>query len=174
MSGGIYIDKPFQFNLKCVLFAFAIIALYVTSTRSGASREKANQSSTNYYMLPFIFILSYVALSWYDHMYDCSDKLYSGLYGPSAPFDSPFKPQVPKILESIENQEEHYRRNLYLMHAFAIAPIFLFVSWKLWSIESEKGLSGNPGIPALAFSIALFGFGYHSFRFFYPRPVECD
>ena len=60
MAGGIFVDQPFHPNPKCLLFSAVIMALYWFSS-----------STKNTLMLPVIFVVSYVAMAWYDYYYDC-------------------------------------------------------------------------------------------------------
>jgi hypothetical protein len=71
MSGGISNEQPFRLNMKCLIFSSIMIGLYFIIS-----------SNPMYIMIPIIFIISYVAMAWYDVQYSCSDKLYSGIEGP--------------------------------------------------------------------------------------------
>uniref|UniRef100_A0A6C0JDX9 Uncharacterized protein n=1 Tax=viral metagenome TaxID=1070528 RepID=A0A6C0JDX9_9ZZZZ len=153
MAGGIFIDKPFSFNIKCVIFAVIVILFYWLIS-----------ANTVYLMFPVIFIISYVSMAWYDFKYDCNDKLYSGIYSPISTTNSIFKPQLRKIQtsRSVKDQEEIYLRNVYILHAVAIAPLFIFTSWRSYKKTGE-------GIFLVSFMVALIAEIYHSYRFFNPR-----
>lgn len=80
MSGGIYEGRPFAFNLKCIVFTAAAAGGYWYLP------------PRQWWVLAMLLWLPYVSLAWYDHTYDCSDKM-----GPTVvPFGRllflPFKP----------------------------------------------------------------------------------
>lgn len=70
MAGGIYVNRPFSFKIKCIIFAFTMIALYWLTARFSNKKP-------NFLLFPLIFIIAYVAMAWYDLAYNCSDQLYS-------------------------------------------------------------------------------------------------
>lgn len=81
MSGGLYEGRPFSFNLKCIVFTAVVAGGYWWLP------------PRTWWALALLLWLPYVAMAWYDHTYDCRDKL-----GPTAvPFGRwlflPFKPQ---------------------------------------------------------------------------------
>jgi hypothetical protein len=81
MAGGIFPGAPFTFNIKCVIFSVALAGGYWFAP------------AKNYFVLFFLLWFPYLAMAWYDYMYDCRDKL-----GPTiVPFGRyiwlPFKPQ---------------------------------------------------------------------------------
>lgn len=65
MSGGIYVNKPFALNMKCVIFGVILIASYFMTS-----------CDPNYFIPFLIFIVAYIAMAWYDYMYDCKINLY--------------------------------------------------------------------------------------------------
>lgn len=80
MAGGIFPGAPFKFNIKCVIFSAALAGGYWFLP------------SKNYFVLFFLLWFPYIAMAWYDYMYDCQNKL-----GPTiVPFGRymwlPFKP----------------------------------------------------------------------------------
>ena len=141
MAGGIFIDQPFSFNMKCVVFGLVLALLYWFLPRR------------NYIILFFIFILSYIILAWYDHFYECKyDKLYSGynIIGPAV-IDSIFKPQP--IRNELKDQEKIYLRNVYIFHTFIIAPFLIYVGYK------NKG-----NIFKIILILGIIALLYHGFR----------
>lgn len=156
---GIYTTNTFEFNLKCVIFGIVMILFYWISTLS----EKPN-----YLFFPLIFIVAYIAMAWYDYMYDCSKKLLSGNIGITSPLDSIFKPQYRNInIENVNaspNQEQIYRRNIYIFHAFIAMPLIMFVSYQAYQNDTRYRF-----IYSTVFAIALLGFLYHFMRLFFPR-----
>lgn len=80
MAGGIFPGAPFKFNIKCVVF---------TALLSGGYWFLPHR---NLFVLFFLLWFPYIAMAWYDYMYECRNKL-----GPTiVPFGRymwlPFKP----------------------------------------------------------------------------------
>jgi hypothetical protein len=143
MSGGIFVNRPFSFNLKCIVFGFALVIGYWA----------AAGPRVNFWLFPLIFILAYVAMAWYDEFYNCSDRLRSGRYGV---VDSIFKPQLREVGldDSADDQAYLYKHNMHMFHAFVAMPLIMYVTY------------GRGGAAALAFGLALLGFAYHLFALF--------
>lgn len=168
-KGGIYVNTAAQFNTKCVIFASLLCLGYWFTPQQ-----------KNIYLLPAIFTVAYVAMAWYDELYDCKDKLYSGSrsWG-AAILDSIFKPQLrqmrdttkdsqhsqhsepPKGKHLVSNQEAIYRRYTYLFHVLVMAPLFILVGY----YKYDKLYA-----PLLWFTI--LGMVYHIYRSFVPRPEQ--
>ena len=126
MAGGIYVDRPFYFNPKCVLFSgILMLGYWFLPIR-------------NIFILPLLFIISYIALAWYDHYYECNTPLFSGSgYGISV-IDSIFKPRrqyihntntpaPPAKLINISEQNRIFKRNVYLFHLIIVTPLLLYI-----------------------------------------------
>jgi hypothetical protein len=139
MSGGIFINRPFSFNLKCIVFGFALVIGYWA----------ASGPRVNFWLFPLIFILAYVTMAWYDELYNCDDRLRSGYYG----LDSIFKPELrdSNLPDSATDQVYLYKRNMHIFHALIAMPLFMYVTY------------GRGGIASLAFGLAFLGFTYHLF-----------
>lgn len=80
MAGGIFPGAPFTFNIKCVIFSATLASGYWFLPPK------------NLWVLFFLLWFPYLAMAWYDYMYDCRNKL-----GPTIiPFGRyiwlPFKP----------------------------------------------------------------------------------
>ena len=146
MAGGIFVNRPFSFNLKCIVFGFALVMGYWA----------AAGPRVNFWLFPLIFILAYVAMAWYDELYNCNARLRSGRYGVVAVADSIFKPQLrgTGLDESADDQAYLYKRNMHMFHAFIAMPLFMYVTY------------GRGGAAALAFGLALLGFVYHLLALF--------
>ncbi len=122
MAGGIFTDRPFEANPKCIVIAATAAAAYWWLPHGNAL------------LLPVIFIVVYILLAWYDYLYNCDTKLYSGQYGPVSWIDSIFKPQRlddgdtnPRLL-SPDAQVRHKLMMTYAFHLFAVAPVLLYVA----------------------------------------------
>lgn len=160
MVNGRYTNKPFEFNIKCVIFASAMIMVYWIASKS---------KKTNYWLFPVIFFASYIAMAWYDYMYNCSSKLKSGT-STLAGMDSIFKPKTfegsavgsnaPGTVGNAIDQEAEYKKNVYAFHFFIAMPLFIYVSYVLYAEGDEK--YEEPALIALVLSGA--GLLYHGYR----------
>jgi hypothetical protein len=118
MSGGVGTRRPFEFNVKCVVFTALVAATWKYLPRDG--------------LWPWLLVLwwPYVAMAWYDELYDCADKL-----GPTAlPFGRtvflPFKPpgykrryrELPPDAKAVMDRVDH---------VFAWMAISGVVAWAL-------------------------------------------
>jgi hypothetical protein len=81
MAGGIFPGKPFNWNIKCVIFTLVIASGYWYLPYR------------NTWVLVFLLWLPYVALAWYDYSYDCKDKLQPTLIPYGRTIFLPFKPK---------------------------------------------------------------------------------
>ena len=154
MAGGIFVDQPFHPNPKCLFFSAIIIAIYWFSP-----------AKKNAFLIPVIFVVSYVAMAWYDYMYHCDIIMYSGKnLGPNT-LDAIFKPQRRNEKHDkknlSKNQEKEYLKRVYLFHIIAISPILIYMGY--YGTKSPKRLY------PLLLSLGLISIVYHGFRFFYPR-----
>ncbi len=158
---GPYTKAATHPNMKCIIFSGVMMAAYWFLP-----------AKKNVFLLPLIFVFSYVAMGWYDQIYKCDRKLYTG----SSPdlgtiLDSIFKPQKLnkdelskadlELLLPPEEQQKVYLRNVYLFHLVAVVPLLLYI-----------GYNGNKSDPR-SFG-ALLGIGilagmYHSMRLINPR-----
>lgn len=116
MAGGVYTGRPFSFNVKCILFTAAVAGGYWWLP------------ARSLWVLAVLLWLPYVAMAWYDHLYDCSDKM-----GPTiVPFGRwlflPFKPQgyEDEYHKMAQNQIDSMRR---LDHVLGWTLVVLLVVW---------------------------------------------
>lgn len=63
MAGGIFPGKPFEFNIKCIVFTLVLVLGYWYAPPK------------NKWILAFLIWFPYIALAWYDYSYDCKNKL---------------------------------------------------------------------------------------------------
>lgn len=142
MAGGIFTDRPFHLNAKCVVFSFYSSLLYA----AGGGRRGA--------VIAAIFVVSYILLAWYDYMYDCNDHMMSGT---SIGSTAIFKPQYREIPEA----EQLYLRKVYFFHALLVAPLLMYVGLSGEKIsKTMASLVGGTGVLALV---------YHGIRLKVPR-----
>lgn len=84
MSGGLYPGNPFAFNVKCIVFTAAIAGGYWFLPPRA------------WWALALLLWLPYVAMAWYDHWYDCNDKLRPTVVPFGRTLFLPFKPEPYK------------------------------------------------------------------------------
>jgi hypothetical protein len=147
------------FNPKCIAFAITMIALYWILPKR------------NPWLLPLIFFGAYIAMGWYDHLYNCGDRFKSnpgsGIGGSFSAFAKP--PVMSKGEETSNNvkyQQQEYSRSVNKFHVFFVAPLLLAIA-----IFGKK--MPKPFWVAV-FILALLAGAYHSFRFFNPRISTID
>ena len=154
MAGGIFVDQPYHPNPKCLLFSAMIMGIYWFSP-----------ATKNSFLLPVIFVVSYVAMAWYDYKYNCDTLMYSGTgIGPNT-IDAIFKPQLRNKKHDkknlSKNQEQEYLKRVYLFHVLAVSPILLYVGY--------YGIKSNKKMYPIILSLGLMSVVYHGFRLFNPR-----
>ena len=71
---------PFSLNVKCIIFTAVLAAGYWFAPHK------------NLWVLAFLIWFPYIALAWYDYMYDCRDKLKPTLVPFGREIWLPFKP----------------------------------------------------------------------------------
>jgi hypothetical protein len=165
MAGGIFVDQPFYFNPKCVVFGIFLMGSYWFLPYR------------NPFLLPVIFAVGYMIMAWYDYLYNCDLQMYSGssplgmatidAWGkPQRRTKGNLEPSAGKIKLGptgilTENQERAYKKKIYALHAFVIAPILFYVGW--------NGAKSNSHVWALLGAMAMLAAFYHVMRLIYPR-----
>lgn len=158
---GPYTKSPVHNNTKCIIFSCIMIALYWFLP-----------ADKNIYLLPLIFIYSYVAMGWYDQVYKCDTRLFIGSnIGMGSILDSIFKPQkikvsdiskeeVKKLLPK-EEQQKIYLRNVYLFHFLIIFPLLTYIGY--------QGKNTNPKAYGALLGVGILAGIYHGGRLINPR-----
>ena len=80
MAGGLFGERPFAFNVKCVVFTAAVAGGYWWLPRR------------RLWVLAVLLWLPYVAMAWYDYAYGCRDKMQPTLFPFGRYVFLPFKP----------------------------------------------------------------------------------
>ena len=93
MAGGLGIltaNQDFALNPKCLAVSSALVGAYfILPCRCDANKARVWGTAA------LIASASYVGLAWYDHFYDCEDKMKSGALRPLyAPFKPPVNPRT--------------------------------------------------------------------------------
>ena len=80
MAGGLYPGRPFSFNIKCIVFTAALAGGYWFLP------------PRRWWALALLLWAPYVAMAWYDELYDCSNKMEPTLVPFGRYLFLPFKP----------------------------------------------------------------------------------
>lgn len=183
--GGIFTNRPFVLNIKCVIIS-ALLAIFYWFL-----------PSKNLVVTIFIIFFSYLAISWYDYFYSCSSRMYSRSFAPLGALFKPqhrYDPRHPEDIGSIvddelqedlvENQEDAYLRGVYMAHTTIIAPLVIICGLKGIKLTDSIGTRNKilnivPAKKTWAFVYSMLtGFGllaiiYHANRWHTPRETDC-
>ena len=153
MSGGLFPGYPFTLNIKCIIFSLIIMLIYTFQPP-----KLALAPSMFVYFL--IFVVSYVALAWYDYYYGCTQlPLQRSTNGVGV--TQHLKPPVydkPKQEEHLFSQKELDKNNktIYALHLFLIVPLLVYVGLGKGKV--------NKRIYDILLVLAGFTAVYHGFR----------
>ncbi len=119
-----YVDSLFSLNIKCVLFGILLVSLV---------NDWFKIPKNNMLVSAVIFVGGYVLMSWYDHWYNCDERLKSGtsVIG-LAMVDSIFKPDSIPDKEggmSLEKGNKIRRRNIFVFHSLLVAPLLFYIGY---------------------------------------------
>ena len=73
MAGGIFDERPFVLNIKCVIISIIGIILFMIPGYS------LYEGYALFIVLSLLFIILYVAIAYYDHLYDCEPKWFKDI-----------------------------------------------------------------------------------------------
>jgi hypothetical protein len=151
MSGGVFPDYPFTLNIKCIIFSVMIMMIYTF-------RPPVLSLLPSLLIYFIIFVISYVALAWYDYYYACSQL---PLQRSSIGVTHYLKPPVhepEKQTEHMFSEKEINKNNttIYALHLLLIVPLLLYVGIKSKQIPMEAFY--------LIIVVAVFTSVYHGFR----------
>ena len=119
---GVLFGKPFALNIKCVIFSLLCMALFLYC-------PNIKGRAMLYLILFIIFVISYVAMAWYDYFYDCRIlPLQQGKYS----WLQLIKPEahIPEKQKNIKYKEDSRPRHIliYLSHLFFITPLITYIA----------------------------------------------
>ena len=123
----------------------------------------------NPFMLPVLFLVTYIAIAWYDYLYNCSLKLYSGTYPISiSTLDAWAKPQrcFEESPNLVKEQELVYKKKIYALHSIFIAPFLFYIGY--------YGKKSNNNIWSVVGTVSFIALLYHGLRIIYPREITCE
>ena len=153
MSGGLFPGYPFTLNIKCIIFSLIIMIIYTF-------RPPVLSLFPSLVVYFIIFVVSYVALAWYDYYYACSQLPLQKSTGGGG-FTGLFKPpphETQKQVDHMFSQKELDKNNksIYALHFLIIVPILLYIGIK--SQKTPKQLF------YILLVLAAFTATYHGFR----------
>ena len=127
MAGGIFGDRPFTLNPKCVLFSIVCMGLFLMKP-SFPGPFSAVVS------LIVLFWVAYIAMAWYDYYFNCDivplRKGTMSLQGKlKPPTHVPEKQNVPVGLSQgkVDSHRDHII--IYLLHILVIVPLIAFIAF---------------------------------------------
>jgi len=156
MYGGIFTNRPFEFNLKCIFISLFMGLAYWFSPQQ------------NPIVLMLILIMSYLAISWYDHLYDCSPKMKSGQYTPRSLFK--YQDRDPNNIAKVPPPEYTYLRLVYSFHLVMVAPLLMYCGFVGYQRTTKEDFIARYMFSTLAGASILVAM-YHSFRLVHPRQI---
>jgi hypothetical protein len=151
MSGGIFPGYPFTLNIKCIIFALIIMALY-------SFRPPTLSMTNNLFVYFIIFVIAYVAMAWYDYFFGCSQlPLQRG----SMSFTGQFKPPMHEAAKQGEHlmTEQEVSKNhtlIYALHAIIIVPFLAYIGFRRGNVPDWTY--------PLLIALAAFTLVYHGVR----------
>jgi UDP-N-acetylmuramyl pentapeptide phosphotransferase/UDP-N-acetylglucosamine-1-phosphate transferase len=77
-------DDVFAFNAKCIAYSGIVVAAYLYAP----TRDQVDVR----YAVPILAMGSYIGLAWYDHFFDCNEKMRPGAL--ISVVSGPFKPAL--------------------------------------------------------------------------------
>ena len=149
MAGGLF-GQPFSINVKCIIFSFVCIALFLL-------KPDYNNTFVLYGILAMIFVGAYVAMAWYDYQFKCdilpmkkgTNSIMSLIKPPA---HEPEK-QIDHLETVPENNLKKYM--IYFTHILIIVPLLVYIAIYRKNI--------HPIVYPLLGSLAFFTLIYHGY-----------
>ena len=151
MAGGLF-GNPFTLNEKCIVFSLIIIGVFLYSPSFHSTAHK-------YFILSLLFILSYVAMAWYDYFYDCRlMPLRRAKFGITTMMKPPIhsNKQISSKSKISHTEKQRIGLFIYLSHILVFVPLLLYVAY----YGKESGSTAFSLLTTLGV-LTLF---YHSIR----------
>ena len=149
MAGGLF-GKPFSLNIKCIIFSLICMTLFLY-------KPHFNSNYSLYFTLFLIFVISYVALAWYDYYFDCrilplkrGTISLTGLFKP--PMHEPDK-QNNDSSNGNGNEQKSHQILIYLSHILFIVPLITYIA--IYRKKVNKLVYPILGV------LAIFTLAYH-------------
>tara|TARA_B110000967_G_C18791555_1_gene513609 strand:+ start:84 stop:545 length:462 start_codon:yes stop_codon:yes gene_type:complete len=142
MAGGLF-GRPFVFNIKCIIFSLLMMALFLVTP---VFKSNLILGVT----LFIIFVISYVAMAWYDFYYNCrllplqrGTKSLTGL----------LKPDVHSEKQINETNMSRGSMMIYASHIVFIVPLLIYIAYYKGKV--------NQMIYPILIVLAVFTLLYH-------------
>jgi hypothetical protein len=149
MAGGLF-GRPFELNIKCIIFSIIIMALFLY-------KPMIKSNIILSFILFIIFVISYVVMAWYDYYYDCQtlplkrgEKSFTGLFKP--PMHSYKQKEKEKYIEDNKDSSKG-KFIIYLSHIVFIVPLLLYIA-----IQKDKT---NVMVYPILIVLSIFTALYH-------------
>jgi hypothetical protein len=152
MSGGIFTGYPFTLNIKCIIFSIIIMIIYTF-------RPPILSLGPSLLVYFLIFVISYVALAWYDYFYSCEQlPLFKSTGGGLTDYLKPKMHEPEKQKEHLFSQKEIDKNNItiYVLHILIIVPLLLYIGLKAQKTPKEAFY--------VLLVLSAFTAVYHGFR----------
>ena len=147
MAGGLF-GRPFAINPKCSAFSVLSISLFLWCPRFSSATIK-------WMCIAIIFIVSYVAMAWYDYFFDCQTLPLKR--GPDWGVTQVFKPPAHTTRQEVAPPRKNpYMTLVYGLHLLIIAPLLGYVAY--------KGRRAPRSTWAILGTVAVLTAGYHGAR----------
>ncbi len=116
MAGGIFPGKPFEYNLKCVIFTLVLAGGYWYAPPK------------NLYILFFLLWAPYIALAWYDYSYNCETKMKYAPFPFGRYIFMPFKPKdYQKTYDELTDEQKQFVVNADHLYGWTLLIVALAV-----------------------------------------------
>ena len=152
MAGGIY-NQPFTLNVKCIVFSLIIMTIFLYC-------PKIENNLVMGITLFTIFVISYVAMAWYDAFYNCTVlPLKRARFG----ITTLFKPEIHSEKQKTHEEDETDMRLknifIYVSHIIFIVPLLVYIG-----VYQNKV---SPITYPLIMVLAVFTLLYHGLHLVY-------
>lgn len=148
MAGGFF-GRPFALNEKCIVFSIIIMMIFLY-------KPNFKSNIALYFTLFIIFVVSYVAMAWYDYYYDCRIlPLKRGTKSLTGELKPPV--HMPEQTEQAIAKRGLSRHALmvYASHIIFIVPLLAYI------VVYRKRV--NPITYPILGALAVFTLLYHGF-----------
>jgi hypothetical protein len=126
MSGGIFPDRPFAFNIKCIIFTLIMAGGYWYLPKK------------NWFILIFLLWAPYVSLAWYDYIYDCRDKMMPTVIPFGRYFFLPFKPPYyKKEFDKMSDKHIAFMDSVDHVTGWSLLVFSIFIIIYLWMYRKK-------------------------------------
>ena len=151
MAGGIFPNQPFQLNIKCIFFSMIVIILFLYCPTFPNIWIK-------YMTLFILFTVSYVAMAWYDYIFDCRIAPLKKGYASLQRFIKPEAHVPEKQLKDEDTNEDIHVHHImiYIFHILMVVPLLVYI------VYYQKKV--HPSTYPILGSLAAFTLAYHGYK----------